>query len=293
MAGVDISIVVPLHNEEQYLDTCLKSLLAQEYPHDRYEVIVVDNNSTDRSVEIANQYSRVTLLSETRQGDFAARNRGVQSATGDIIAFTDSDSAPASDWLQRISERMRPEHLRIVVGKLQFRGESAMLRMLEDYEDQKAEFIFSRQTSETYLGCTCNMAVRRAVFQEVGPFPEVFRNSDVVLVHKVVERSSCDTVCYGPQMRVTRLEVSSVSEYFHKLSTYGRDYRRYAELVSARPLTTNERLRVFAQLVKRRRYSYTRAAVLLGLLSVGAVYYEVPRWASFPRPRHILSRGGD
>ena len=86
---MDISIVVPVHNEERLIEGCLRALLALDYPRDRYEIIVVDNNSTDRSREIVERFPEVKLLSEKQQGDFAARNRGLSEAKGEIIAFTD------------------------------------------------------------------------------------------------------------------------------------------------------------------------------------------------------------
>ena len=103
---MDISVIVPFYNEEGYLARCAQALLAQDYPKERYEVIMVDNNSSDGSAEIVRRYPGIKLLSEGLQGDFAARNRGLAAAKGNLLAFTDSNCAPEKDWLRGIAAAM-------------------------------------------------------------------------------------------------------------------------------------------------------------------------------------------
>ena len=66
---MDISVIVPFYNEEGYVEQCVQALLSQDYPKERYEVILVDNNSSDRSAEIVRRYPGIKLLSEGLQGD--------------------------------------------------------------------------------------------------------------------------------------------------------------------------------------------------------------------------------
>ena len=82
---MDISVVVPFHNEEEHLEGCIRALRGLEYPEDRREIMLVDNNSTDRSVEIVQRHPDIRLLSESRPGDFAARNRGIAASSGEIV----------------------------------------------------------------------------------------------------------------------------------------------------------------------------------------------------------------
>lgn len=96
-----ISVVVPAFNEEERLGACLKSLENQiEKP---FEIIVVDNNSTDKTVEIAKKFN-VKIIKETVQGRAPARNAGFNKAKGDIIARTDADTRVPPDWTKRIRE---------------------------------------------------------------------------------------------------------------------------------------------------------------------------------------------
>jgi glycosyltransferase involved in cell wall biosynthesis len=275
---MDISVVVPVYNVERYVEDCIKALLSQSYPSDRYEIIMVDNNSTDRSRDIVMQYPRIKLLSEKKQGDFAARNRGIAEAKGAVIAFTDSDCAPSTDWLQCIAAAMPSSGVGIVLGSLQFASDSPILSMLADYESEKAAYVFSSNTKKIYYGYTNNMAVRRALFDRLGSFPEIYRNSDVVLVQRAIDEYSCSVVCYSPAVRVCHLEISNLWNYYRKLSLYGRDSLRYGRVVRTRPLTHRERLRVLERTLRGRRYSFVKSATFFFLLFMGGICYDLARW---------------
>jgi glycosyltransferase involved in cell wall biosynthesis len=97
--NMKVSVVVPVYNEEAYLDRCLTALTSQIEPAD--EIIVVDNNSTDRSVEIAQKYP-VTIVHEKTQGMTYARNAGFDAAHYEIIARCDADTAAPPDWIKKI-----------------------------------------------------------------------------------------------------------------------------------------------------------------------------------------------
>ncbi len=276
-----ISVVVPMFNEERYVRRCAESLLAQDYPRDRFEILMVDNNSTDRSAEIAREIDGVRVLAEPVQGDYAARNTGIANARGEIIAFTDSDTAPAPDWLTNIAEMMDGDPaIQVIVGRLAFSGSGRLLSLLEAYERDKTAYILSSDDPRLFYGYTCNLAARRSTFDEVGPFAAVARNADVVFVRKVVDAVSTDAVVYGPGVAVQRLEVSSASDYFGKQAVYGQDFPRYGALANARPLTMSERWSIFRRVTRRQRYPALDVVLLLMVLAVGAACYDFGRLLS-------------
>src|SRR3990167_3424187 len=93
-----LSIVIPAYNEEDHLKACLDSISKQTIKP--LQVIVVDNNSTDKTAEIAKSYNFVTLIKEEKQGIAYARNRGFDAVTADIIGRIDADTMLFPKWVE-------------------------------------------------------------------------------------------------------------------------------------------------------------------------------------------------
>jgi len=96
-----VSVVIPVYNEEKYIKNCLDSLMNQTEKPD--EIIISNNNSTDRTIEIVKNYN-VKIISEHFQGIGYARNAGFNSASGNIIARCDADTLPSPDWIYKIKK---------------------------------------------------------------------------------------------------------------------------------------------------------------------------------------------
>jgi len=95
-----LSLVIPVYNEQYHLRQCLEAVAGQSEPPD--EVIVVDNNSTDDTVKIAQSFPFVKLLKEKQQGVLPTRNTGFDAATGDIIGRIDADTQLTPNWVQEV-----------------------------------------------------------------------------------------------------------------------------------------------------------------------------------------------
>ncbi|WP_053076168.1 glycosyltransferase [Marinobacter psychrophilus] len=93
-----ISVIVPAHNEEKYLSQCLTSLINQDYPSDKYEIILVNNNSTDGTKKIAENFKIITIDKKTGPVG-AVRNAGAARAQGSVLAFIDADCIAHGNWL--------------------------------------------------------------------------------------------------------------------------------------------------------------------------------------------------
>lgn len=98
-----VSVIIPCYNDQDGIRATLTSLSCQNYPKEKWEIIVVDNNSTDNTVETVRQFQiyfpSLRLEREFRQSSYAARNRGIDKARGDILAFLDSDMTVGPDWI--------------------------------------------------------------------------------------------------------------------------------------------------------------------------------------------------
>lgn len=266
---IQVSVIVPVYNSARHIRACLEGLLAQEYPRDGVEIILIDNNSTDASRRIVQEYPEITLLEERSQGAYAARNRGLRHARGELIAFTDADCVPSRDWLRECVSALREPGVGIILGGHRFARESFLLSLLADYEHEQQEYIFNQDDQALYFGRTGNMAVRRELFDQLGPFARRGRGADTLFVRRCVERYGCAAVRYCPQVRVRHLEIDGLRQLYRKYLVYGASRRRYGRLVPVRSLSSRERLQVFRNLVARQQLSVAQAATCFGLLTVG------------------------
>jgi len=168
---IRLSIIIPHLNDAPQLRGCLASLYSQRSPRFPFEVIVVDNGSTDRPDAVCRQFPGVRLEVEKMPGPGPARNRGAGIARGDLLAFIDADCEASPRWVESIIEFMdRNPAVDFVGGDIRIRPEREdRLTATEAYE---AIFSYRARLYVEQLGfaATGNMAVRAKVFAAVGPF---------------------------------------------------------------------------------------------------------------------------
>lgn len=112
-----ISVILPVFNEEEYIESCLLSLQKQQEQAD--EIIVVDNNSTDRSIAIAKKFG-VRVVKESRQGISYARNKGFSVAKFEILARIDADSNLPTNWVKKIKQNFSKYKIDALTGPVIF-----------------------------------------------------------------------------------------------------------------------------------------------------------------------------
>jgi len=112
---IKVSVVVPAYNEEKVIEKCLEALVKQDFPKANYEIIVVDNASTDRTAEIARKASAKVVL-EKRKGIAYARQAGLEACKGDIVCCTDADTIVPEDWISRIYTRYQSDPKLVSLG---------------------------------------------------------------------------------------------------------------------------------------------------------------------------------
>ena len=108
-----VSVVIPAYNEEKHIGKCLESIVNQKVQPD--EIIVVDNNCTDKTAEIAKNFG-ARVIKEKKQGMISTRNTGFNSANYEIIARTDADAILPMDWILKIKEQFKDSNLEALSG---------------------------------------------------------------------------------------------------------------------------------------------------------------------------------
>lgn len=156
-SNVRISLVIPVYNEENHLAACLDAIAAQSFKP--YEVLVVDNNSTDKTVAIARAYPFVTVLTAEKQGVVHARQVGFDAACGDIIGRIDADTLVPVDWTLRLAEAFADPAVAAVSGAVHYHD--APLARIADAIDLRCRKWLARTLGNYVYLLGCNMGIRK------------------------------------------------------------------------------------------------------------------------------------
>lgn len=209
-----VSVIVPHLNQLQYLDRCLKTLSAQSFDANRYEVIVVDNESTESPAALCEAFPTIRLETERAAGPGPARNKGAQASRGTILAFIDADCLADVNWLAVIARAFDDEDVRIVAGDVRVAvDEPTRLTAIEAYES-----VFAYRQEEYVarfgFGGTGNLAMRKNVYWAVGPFAGIDVAEDREWGRRASEAGY--RVRYLPEMIVLHPAHQSLRELYIK-----------------------------------------------------------------------------
>ena len=175
---IDISVVVPAYNEEKLLSFCLESLKKQKF-EGKYEIIVVDNSSTDKTREVAKRFGAKVVF-EKRKGVGFARQKGFLKARGEIIASTDADTILPRNWLSRISEEFKKDENLVAFGGSAILYSGPILARFASHFLLYPFLIFDKFFSGDWNLMGCNFALKKEAFFKIGGFDTNLRlNEDI------------------------------------------------------------------------------------------------------------------
>lgn len=188
-----VSVIVPVYNDPDGINATLESVVKQSYPDDRYEVIVADNGSTDSTREVIHSYSDeyprlITLVVERQtQSPAAARNKGIERASGSVFAFIDSDMTVEETWLEAVVTSLQDgnqKHLSCAVKIYTPRGQETLAAKY----DHIFAFPIQKYIEESDFSGAGGLVVRKEVLEAVGPFDtQLLFNADKELTRRVHE----------------------------------------------------------------------------------------------------------
>lgn len=211
-----VSVVVPVWNGADHISDCLRAIEQQSYPADRYELLVVDNGSTDETAEMVKAHPRAQLLVETSPGSYRARNLALKRAAGDYVLFTDADCVADRGWIAAAvaAARAHPE-AGVLGGQITlFDTQECSSRACVAYE---LLFSFNQELSlASGYSVTANWMSPTALLRELGGFDANLRSGgDVQMSSRISEHGRA--LVYVRGMKVAHPIRGTFSELRAKL----------------------------------------------------------------------------
>ncbi len=186
MKNPKVSVIIPVYNGEKTLSQCLASVLSQSYRN--YEVILVDNNSTDKTKSIIKEFQKenkkVVYLFEKERKRGAARNTGEKKAKGEIILMTDSDCIVPKNWIKEMI-KLIIENKCIAVGGIK---KPIKLNYWTKNIQEESERINKERLKDNKIGLldTANFAIKKSVLKKIGyTNPGLFSGNDIELMSRL------------------------------------------------------------------------------------------------------------
>ncbi len=274
------SVIVPFLNEEKYIRQCLDSLLNQDFDKNEYELIFVDNGSTDNSRAIVKQFREINLLYEARRNVYAARNAALKKVKGEIIAFTDADCCVSKDWLTQIYMGLNNNGATIALGEVSFRKDSSIgLQILEQYLNTRIEYIILNGHNRHLYGYTNNMAVKASIFKKIGGFKEWPIPGDTEIIHRCLLSFPDFKIAYLNQMKVVHMEVNNLGEWYIKNFFHCKHNVLVEKYADFAPISLQIRRHIFSFCSKKYNYSFAYQLVYYFITAIGSLFYFAGRWA--------------
>ncbi|MBE9213109.1 glycosyltransferase [Plectonema cf. radiosum LEGE 06105] len=171
MSANFVSVIIPVYNDSERLKLCLQALENQTYSKDLYEVIVVDNASTEDIKSVVNQFSQAKYTYENKPGSYVARNKGITISKGDIIAFTDADCIPSLDWIEKgTTKLLKTSNCGLVGGKIEVIFKNQTQPTIIELYDSITAFPQQYFIEKDKFGATANVFTFKSVIDSIGGF---------------------------------------------------------------------------------------------------------------------------
>jgi O-antigen biosynthesis protein len=214
-----VSVVVCAYNAERTLNQCLTSLAALNYPD--HEVILVNDGSRDRTLDIAEEHGFCRIISQPNKGLSVARNVGAEAATGEIVAYTDSDCVADPDWLTYLIAKMEANDLAACGGpNFPPREDGLVPSVVAVAPGGPTHVLISDEVAEHIAGC--NMAFRRDVLMALGGFDPIYRaaGDDVDICWRFQDAGY--VIGFSPAAVVWHFRRNTVTAYCNQQRGYGK-----------------------------------------------------------------------
>lgn len=172
-----VSVIIPVLNSSSNLCHCLQALEQQSYPNHSYEVIVIDNGSTENIEAVTAAFKNVQTLHEPQTGSYNARNTGIKAAKGEILAFTDADCIPAEHWIEEgVKALTSIPNCGLVAGEIQFFFNTPNRPNVIELCDSVMHLQQRYYLRDSHFGATANIFTFRHIIESVGDFDSTLKS---------------------------------------------------------------------------------------------------------------------
>ncbi len=205
-----ISVIIPALNSEKYIEKCLISLVSLDYPADKFEIIVVDNGSTDNTVEIAQKYNARVLIKRNCNIS-ALRNLGAKFAKGEILAFIDADCIAPKSWLKNASIFLKYKDIGAVGSRYNFPYCPTFVEKIWDVHMKLRKHLLSD------IGWlpSCNFIISKKLFREIDGFDEsLITSEDVAICTRIHNQNLKIASC--PDLAIIHMDNPKTLKQFMK-----------------------------------------------------------------------------
>ena len=292
------SIIIPAYNRPELLATCLESLARLDYPHDRFEVVVVDDGSkTPLELVVAPFHNQLnlTLLKQSNAGPAKARNTGAALARGKFLVFTDDDCEPASDWLTTLASRFATAGDCMIGGRtfnaLPNNLYSTASQLLIDY----LYTYYNTDADGSNFFASNNLALPVDCFHALGGFDTTFplaAGEDREFCDRWLHHD--DKMIYAPEVQVYHAHILTLPTFWRQHFNYGRGafcfhthrFQRTNGCIKVEPLSFYFHLLTypFSQNLSQLRIFVTALFVVSQVANVAGFFWE--RWHQPKASKH-------
>lgn len=219
-----VTIIIPCRNEESQIRVVLESVLRQDYPLEKMEVIVVDDHSEDRTTEVIGEYQRLLplkILESNGKGKKEALKTGISAASNDLIITTDADSFAGTSWISRMVSVYFSQNLEMLCGLIQLEG-IGLFGELQQAESAAvvgiSAVMLNREKPATCNGA--NLMFSKQVFDSVGGYEghdHLASGDDDLLMHRFAQRDM-GKVRYNmdPGAKVHSMTCATIPEFMQQ-----------------------------------------------------------------------------
>ena len=266
MTTPKISIIIGMWNAESTIKQCIDSLLSQSYPKEKYEIIVVDDGSEDRSVQIAKESGADVVISSKHVSVGHAKNLGLEKAKGKFLAIIDSDCIAKDGWLETIERELK--NVQAITGPIENGNVTSKIAWAE-YLLAFSAYNNNTKRSKVSSCAGCNQAHIKENIISVGGFFDVPSSDDVFLSNALKEKGI--DIYFIPEMKIEHFGLNNKDKFLSKFRRRGRgfvDTRKKLDHVKYKFLTKNKIsiiALIFGLLVLRTSYAIKARKFLIFL----------------------------